>query len=330
MSVSQAAYEVGIAQPSLSRQIAALEKDLGVRLFDRGVGAVTLCAAGEVLLPVALRMLEDRAAAYRQIGELAGLTRGRLRLGATPSLCISLVADVLSRYRAAHPGVDLHVTEAGSRTLTSKIEQGELDVALVVAEPGTIGSGLDLTTLLQEELVVVSSAALPPPTDGGTITLEELSAQEFVACHDSYDLRSSLDQTLAVAGLRSNTVVQGAELDAVLRFVARGIGVSVAPRMAALHYPGLRITYLEGVTLTRTVSIARRANLAPSPAFVVDRVTRAASPRASRWCSWRARGHRRGIDRTTRSWRRPLRTTPRGSWRRPRSAAGRSLPPPDP
>ncbi|QBJ98377.1 LysR family transcriptional regulator [Rhodococcus sp. ABRD24] len=265
---TRAADEIGIAQPSLSRQVAALEKDVGARLFDRGTGAITLTDAGEALLPVATRMLEDREAAYRQVGELNGLTRGRLRLGATPSLCISLVADVLSRFHADHPGVELHVTEAGSRTLVTKLDQGELDLALVVAERTHGSTGLSLTPLLREELVVVSSVDKPPLTRRGSITLAELASEDLVACHDNYDLRIALDQAFAAAGLHTHTVVEGAELDAVLRFVACGIGVSVAPVMAALHYPGLRTTRLTEPQLNRTVSLARRANHAPSPAAV--------------------------------------------------------------
>ncbi|WP_137724207.1 LysR family transcriptional regulator [Prescottella subtropica] len=265
---TRAADGVGIAQPSLSRQIAALEKDVGVRLFDRGSGPVSLSAAGEALLPVATRMLEDRAAAYRHIDELTGLTRGRLRIGATPSLCISLVADVLSRYRATHPGIQLHVTEAGSRTLTTKLNQGELDLALVVTERTDDSPNLALTPLLREELVVVSSANLPPLTTRQEITLEELAQQDLVACHDSYDLRIALDHAFVAAGLHAHLAVEGGELDAVLRFVARGIGVSVAPMMAALHYPGLRVTRLTAPQLHRTVVLARRAGIAPSHAAV--------------------------------------------------------------
>jgi len=268
---TRAADEVGIAQPSLSRQIAALEKSMGAVLFDRLPGAVTLSAAGEALLPVAIRMLEDRATAHRRIAELTGATRGRLRLGATPSLCIGLVAEVLSRYHAVHPGIDLHVTEAGSRTLTTLLAQGELDVALVIAERTPDSSGLVLTPLLREELVVVSSANQPPLTSGTVITLEDLARQPFVACHDNYDLRVVVDQAFAAAGLQSRTVVEGAELDAVLRFVARGIGVSVAPMMAARHYPGLRITRLTAPELRRTISLAHRAGIAPSHASVAFR-----------------------------------------------------------
>ncbi|MGF7122306.1 LysR family transcriptional regulator [Rhodococcus sp. AG1013] len=261
---TRAADEVGIAQPSLSRQIAALEKDVGTRLFDRGAGTVTLTDAGEALLPVAIRMLEDRAEAYRQIAELNGLIKGRLRLGATPSLCISLVADVLSQFHAKYPGIELHLTEAGSRTLVTKLDQGELDLALVVAERTDKGSGLVLTPLLSEELVIVSSASKPPLTSHHSMTLAELANEELVACHDNYDLRVTVDHAFATAGLQTHTVVEGAELDAVLRFVAHGIGVSVAPMMAALHYPGLRITRLTAPQLTRTVSLAHRSNLAPT------------------------------------------------------------------
>jgi len=263
---TRAADEVGIAQPSLSRQIAALEKDLGTRLFERGAGTVALTDAGEALLPVAMRMLEDRAAAYRQIGELSGLVKGRLRLGATPSLCISLVADVLSRFHAIYPGIELHLTEAGSRTLVTKLDQGELDLALVVAERTNIESGLVLTPLLSEELVVVSSAGKPPLTRHHSMTLAELANEELVACHANYDLRLTVDRAFAEAGLQAHIVVEGAELDAVLRFVSHGIGVSVAPMMAALHYPGLRTTRLTAPQLTRTISLAHRAHLAPTRA----------------------------------------------------------------
>jgi DNA-binding transcriptional LysR family regulator len=268
---TRAADEIGIAQPSLSRQIAALERDVGTRLFDRTPGAITLSAAGEALLPVAIRMLEDKATAYRRIEELTGLTRGRLRLGATPSLCISLVADVLSRYRTAYPGVELHVTEAGSRTLVNGLVQGELDLALVTAERGDDSPGVALVPLLREELVAVSAAHLLPLTRRRAVTLAELARQDLVACHDGYDLRVLLDRAFAGAGLQPNIVVEGAELDAVLRFVARGIGVTVAPTMAALNYPGLRAVRLTSPALHRTIGLAHRTDLTPSHAAAAFR-----------------------------------------------------------
>src|ERR1700704_4366811 len=116
-SFTHAAERVGVAQPSLSQQIKALESDLGTVLVRRVRGNVSLTASGEALLPVARRMLADAETARREIRELAELGRGRVRLGATPSLCTGLLPPMLASYRRAHPSVDIVVHESGSRDL---------------------------------------------------------------------------------------------------------------------------------------------------------------------------------------------------------------------
>lgn len=110
-----------LAQPSLSRQISALEQDLGSELFHRARSGSTLTSAGELLLPLARRMLADAESVRRELAELAGLERGRVRFGATPTLCISLVAEVLHAFHAAHPAIELHLAEDGSRSLFDRL-----------------------------------------------------------------------------------------------------------------------------------------------------------------------------------------------------------------
>src|SRR5690606_30513504 len=121
-----------LAQPSLSRQIATLESELEVELFHRIRGGVTLTAAGERLLPIACRMLADAEAARDEMSELTGLRRGRVRLGATPTLTTSLVAEVLVSFQAQYPGIDVEVFERGSRDLITALLEGALDLALIV------------------------------------------------------------------------------------------------------------------------------------------------------------------------------------------------------
>src|ERR1700733_4555961 len=86
-SFTRAAERVGVAQPSLSQQLKALETDLGGVLVHRACGKVGLTASGETLPPEAPRMLADEETARREIRERAELGRGRVRLGSTPSLC---------------------------------------------------------------------------------------------------------------------------------------------------------------------------------------------------------------------------------------------------
>ncbi|MGR2751921.1 LysR family transcriptional regulator [Agromyces arachidis] len=266
---TRAAEELYLAQPSLSRQIAALEKDLGAELFHRARGGSTLTAAGESLLPLARRMLADAESVRRELAELAGLERGRVRLGATPTLCISLVSEVLSAFHAEHPAIELHLSEQGSRGLLDQLAGGELDLALIVTSEATTAERFSVTPLLVEELVVVSSAALPPVTDGATIRLDEVARLPQVVFSSTYDLRATTDAAFRAASLEPRVVLEGAEMDAVLRFAERGLGVAIVPALVLVDRPGLRSVRLEQTGLERTISLARPADLATTAAVEV-------------------------------------------------------------
>lgn len=266
---TRAAEELYLAQPSLSRQIAALEKDLGAELFHRARGGSTLTAAGESLLPLARRMLADAESVRRELAELAGLERGRVRLGATPTLCISLVAEVLSAFHAEHPGIELHLSEQGSRRLLDELASGELDLALITTTDATAAERFTVTPLLVEELVVVSSALVPPVTDGAAVSLAEVARLPQIVFSSTYDLRAATDAAFGAAGLTPEVVLEGAEMDAVLRFVERGLGVAIVPAMVLIDRPGLRSVRLAAPTLTRTISLARPADVAPTAAVDV-------------------------------------------------------------
>jgi DNA-binding transcriptional LysR family regulator len=266
---TRAAEQLHLAQPSLSRQIAALERDLGAELFTRARARSTLTSAGESLLPLARRMLADAASVRRELDALAGLRRGRVRLGATPTLCVSLVAEVLSEFHAAHPAIELQITERGSRGLLEALGGGELDLALITTSGAASAEKFTVTPLLVEELVVVSSSDAPALTAGGSIRLAEVAELPQIVFSSTYDLRATTDAAFRAAGLSPRTVIEGAEMDAVLRFVERGIGVAIVPAMVLIDRTGLAPVRLSDPTLTRTISIARVAEIAPSPAVEV-------------------------------------------------------------
>ncbi|RXZ51551.1 LysR family transcriptional regulator [Agromyces binzhouensis] len=277
---TRAAEELYLAQPSLSRQIAALEQDLGAELFHRARGGSTLTVAGESLLPLARRMLADAESVRRELAELAGLERGRVRLGATPTLCISLVAEVLSTFHAEHPAIELHLSEQGSRRLLDELAGGELDLALVTTTDATAPGRFTVTPLLVEELVVVSSAAAPPVTDRETISLAEVARLPQVVFSSTYDLRAATDAAFRAASLEPDVVLEGAEMDAVLRFVERGLGVAIVPALVLIDRPELRSVRLGERALDRTISLARPADVAPTAAVEVMRRTIAAEATA--------------------------------------------------
>lgn len=280
---TKAAATLHLAQPSLSRQISTLEKELGSELFHRAHGHISLTAAGETLLPSARRMLADAEAVRRDMDELAGLRKGRIRLGATPTLCVSLVAEAISGFHHEHPGVELELVEKGSRELIEALGAGELDLALITRtlSPSAQMPRLRLQGVLSEDLVVIAaadrrsggsapwsgtaqnSAALLP---SDTVTLAEVAALPQVLFHHGYDLREATSAAFDAAGLVPNTVVEGAEMDAVLRFVERGLGIAVVPAMVLVDRPRLTSAQLVEPSLSRTVSLATRADVRPTRA----------------------------------------------------------------
>src|SRR6202161_1888025 len=131
---TRAADRLHLAQPSLSRQVRLLERELGVLLFHRGPGQslVTPTADGEALLPFIRRVLADVEATRAEARALTGMERGRLSIGATPSLITQVLAPALVEFHTSHPGIELSVVEAGSRQLVRQLASGEVDLALVV------------------------------------------------------------------------------------------------------------------------------------------------------------------------------------------------------
>ncbi|MFK4226736.1 LysR family transcriptional regulator [Streptomyces sp. NPDC019890] len=259
---THAAERVHVSQPSLSQQIRALEKELGADLFSRARGNIALTDAGEALLPLARRILADADTARHEVQELAQLRRGRVRLGATPSLCTGLLPDVLRAFHRLHPGIQLLIEEGGSHDLVRELARGALDLALIVLPLPPASPALTTVDLLREDLVVVSSAAAKAPR--GPVRIADLRDEPLVMFRHGYDLRELTVAACRAEGFEPSFTVEGGEMDAVLGFVRAGLGVAVVPRMVADRAGrDLRMTALAPPGLRRTIALAHRSDVAP-------------------------------------------------------------------
>ncbi len=252
---TKAARGLRIAQPSVSRGIRVLEEELGTTLFHRMKGNVALTSAGEVLLPWARRVIADVDGAALEVRELGDLRRGRLAVGATPSLTTTLLPPALARFHERFAAIDLVLHEAGSRDLVGELEQGVLDVALVILP--LRHEVLETTPLLREELVV---AAAPdhPLASRSRIAIADLKGVPLVMFRDGYDLRASTLTACRRAGFDPTFALEGGEMDGVLRLAAAGLGVAVVPSLvidAAAR--GLKAVRLSE-PLTRVIGFANR------------------------------------------------------------------------
>jgi DNA-binding transcriptional LysR family regulator len=254
---TRAAAQLHVAQPSVSSAVHALERELGLPLFHRTRGEVTLTGAGEAFLPWARQALADCEAGREAVRDLAGLRRGRLALGATPSLTTNLLPGALAAFHQRHPTIEMTLHEAGSRDLMERLEQGQLDVALLILPVKQ--AWVHTTALLDEELVLAVH-----PTHAlaarESVRLSDLRDLPLVMFRDGYDLREVTLAACRQAGFEPTFALEGLEMDGVLAVTAAGLGAAVVPASAvtAGRTAGLRAVRFRDAVLRRTIGLASR------------------------------------------------------------------------
>lgn len=254
---TQAAELTGVSQPSLSKQIRALENSLGTPLFVRNRGSIELTSAGEALLPHAQRILIESESAERTVHEVASLRRGRVRLGATPSLCDGLLPEALTRFHASYPDIELEVQEAGSQVLTRELSYGRVDVALLIVPLHTNQPDIETTPVMRERLVLASPADSDMPE---RMDIKDLRGLPLVMFREGYDLRDVTLRACEKAGFEPTLAVEGGEMNAVLSFVQAGLGHAVVPSMVLPTRPQLVATQLQNPRLDRVIAVANRSS----------------------------------------------------------------------
>src|SRR3954463_2884561 len=139
---ARAAARLNLTQSAASRQIQALEDELGLRLFARIGRSARLTSEGEDLLMRSRRLLFDAEAISQRASALKTGNVGVLRVGATPQVIENLLADFLSRYRKRHIGVEVHLVEAGGSRLPGHLDRGDIDIAQMPAGEDRFSSRL--------------------------------------------------------------------------------------------------------------------------------------------------------------------------------------------
>jgi DNA-binding transcriptional LysR family regulator len=268
---TRAAELTHVAQPSLSKQIHCLERELGSELFHRARGNVTLTPAGEVLVPFAKRILADVETARLQVHELAELRQGRLRLGATPSLCTGPLAHALASFRVRYPGIQLIIDESGSRDLVRQLAEGAIDLAMITSPVHRGDPTLDTVPILREQLTVAVPRTMDLDLD--SFRIEDLRGRPLVMFREGYDLRSMTLTACQRAGFQPQFAIEGGEMDAVLSFVEAGLGIAVVPSMVLQGRPQLRgVPFVPPIPI-RTIALAHRTDVHPTRAAEEFRAT---------------------------------------------------------
>jgi DNA-binding transcriptional LysR family regulator len=250
-SFSRAARELALSQPSVSNQVAQLERQLGSRLFERGPGGLRLTAEGEVLLEHADAVAERLRLAETQLDELAQRRRTRLRIGALPSALAGFVPAAIARLRVDHPETQVTFDEGTSGELAPRVATGELDLAIAYEDtvrPRQDPPGVARHHLLHEQFMV----ALGPQhrlAQEPRVRLADLRHDDWTAAlTDGVIVRAC-----RAAGFEPNLVSITRDQLAIRALILRGLAVSLAPELLADPFRDLALRPIAEMTVARDV-----------------------------------------------------------------------------
>ena len=270
--VHRAAAQLHLSQPAVSRQIQSLESHLGVPLFDRIGRRVQLTSEGEDLVRRGRRLLADATSFTERAGALKKGETGILRVGATPQVIETTLADFLSGFRESCPGVEVQLVEEGGTNLPGRLERGHIQLALMAVDDERFAYRLLYPTY---GLAVVS--AMHKFAHRRTLEVAELADEPLLLLRGGFASRDWFETACSVAHFRPRVLLESAAPHAAMALARSGYGIAVVPSTVQIPQRHVRALALvqRGAVLGRWLRAAwdPQRSLAPYARRFVDELT---------------------------------------------------------
>ncbi|GAB5413920.1 MAG: hydrogen peroxide-inducible genes activator [Congregibacter sp.] len=259
-SIRRAAERLDIAQPTLSTQLGALEKSLGVILFERTRRQTQLTPAGRQLLPVAKQLIAQWHEMQELAHTLSDTAASTHRLGVPPTLGPYLLPNIVPSIHAKFDRLKLYVREEPPSQLESGVIEGRHDLALVPLPLRTESLAIDV--LFREPLLLVAprEAGL---SMGGTLAENELAGMSILSLDERHQLHQEVQRICERTGAVLNRDYEGTSLDTLRQMVVMGMGLAFLPALyirSEIHRPEeLDVIRIEGSRLYREHALVYRS-----------------------------------------------------------------------
>jgi DNA-binding transcriptional LysR family regulator len=266
LNFSRAAEELLLTQPAVTQQVKALEDELGVPLFDRSGGRISLTAGGKVLLPFADKMKEVSNQAFAAVAETSGEQAGELAIGASQTIGQYLLPNFVAGFGKAYPRIRIIARSGNTEAMLDALLAHRIQLALI--EGPDRRKDLNIEPFFQDHMVLV----VPPSHEWADqeIDVEALKQQPLLMRELGSGSRRVVEKAIVAAGLQKEDLKIQMELDStegLLSAVEAGLGVTFVSRWAVrnqLSLGTLKIARVRGLKLARQFSIAYPAGPAPS------------------------------------------------------------------
>ena len=251
-SIARAGIRLSVSQPAASRQILALEAELGIRLFDRIGRRLRLTSEGENLLRQSRRLLMEADLLQERARALKGGQIGILRVGATSMVIENTLSGFLGHYQLRHPGVELHFIEDGGLRLPTRLEKGDVHLALIVPDDRFRNRPL---------YPVLDLAVLPKKhrlSQRHTLEVAALGEEPLLLLlQRSFGSREWFEAAANIAHIRPRMRLESAAPHTLIALTKVGYGVAVVPSTVVIPNTVRALPLVQrGAPLGRWLTIA--------------------------------------------------------------------------
>jgi LysR family cyn operon transcriptional activator len=237
--VTRAVARLRLSQPAISRQILALEDDLGLALFFRVGRQVRLTPDGEDLLRRSRRLLSEAESLRERAHTLKQGQTGLLRVGATPQVIETLLANFLPLHRRRHPGVDIHLVEDGGARLPDRLARGDMRLAIIPAGDDRFAA----RALFPMQLIAILPAD-HPKARRRVLDIVELADEPLLLLGQGFASRAWFDAACKVAQIAPQMLLESAAPQTLIALARTGYGVAVVPSNVRISRETVRVTPL--------------------------------------------------------------------------------------
>lgn len=225
-SFTKAADALHVTQPTISKTIKNMEEELGFPLFIRSGKKVELTDAGQVLLAQAHHIVHSFDNMMAELTDLTNFRKGRIRIGLPPMVGSSFFPRVMSRFRERYPGLTIHMVEEGSKRLETAVEEGSLDVAVVLLP--TQEEAFDSFSFVEDSLRLVLHPDHPLAVRQ-QVSLAELAEESFVLFSEGFALHDRVIQECIQVGFQPRILHESSQWDFISEMVAANLGIAFLP-----------------------------------------------------------------------------------------------------
>jgi LysR family transcriptional regulator, cyn operon transcriptional activator len=221
---ARASGRLNLTQPAASRQILALEQELGVALFDRIGRRIQLTSEGEDLLRRSRRVLEDVASLGERARALKAGHVGTLRVGAPTQVIENFLAPFVMQYQRRHPGIEVHLQEAAAARLQTHLDRGDVHL-------GIMPSGLDpfQGQVLYPIYVTAALARSHQWAHRRVLEIKQLSDNPLLLLGREFGLRAWFEAACEVAHVRPHVLMESVAPHTLIALAGEGYGVAIVP-----------------------------------------------------------------------------------------------------